>query len=278
MEIPFIKIEGLGNDYIFVDRKSFGSKRVNFNRLAREISHRQFGVGADGLIVMQRLGPLSAQMSIYNSDGSQAEFCGNGLRGTALYMKSVYKAKGNEFAISTNWSEHRVKIKKLNGNKGSIEALIGAPSLDAKDVGYAGQNCMGIEIQPGETKRVLYCVAMPNPQAVIFVDNFDFDWKSEGRLIETNPVFRNAINVMFVKVISSKKLSLLPWERGSGATLACGSGAAAATVISNLLESTKGPVTVQMPGGTLRTRWDMAENQVYQQGPSRIVFSGTYIN
>jgi diaminopimelate epimerase len=277
VEIPFIKIEGLGNDYIFVDQKSLGSKRVKPGRLAREISHRQFGVGSDGLIVMQKLGPLSAQMSIYNADGSEAEFCGNGLRGTALYMKSVYKAKGNEFAISTKWSEHRVKIKKISGNKGLIEALIGAPSFDAADVGYTGQNCMGVKIQTSEAERTLYCVAMPNPQAVIFVDNFDFEWKSEGRFIETNPLFKNAINVMFVKVISEKKLSLMPWERGSGPTLACGSGAAAATVISNLLEYTRVAISVQMPGGSLSTRWEIKNNRVYQQGPSRIVFSGKYI-
>ncbi len=276
MDIPFIKIEGLGNDYIFVDDSVFRGRKMRFPSLARAISHRRFGVGSDGLIIVKKIDSKSASMTIYNSDGSQAEFCGNGLRGTALYIKSVYKAKGNEFSVSTKWREYRTNIVKTYGNSAMIRASLGAPSFDSKDVGFNGPNCLGVEVTPAGIPRQLYCVAMPNPHAVIFVDDFDFSWQNEGMILEKSKLFKNGINVMFARVDSPKRISLMPWERGSGPTMACGSGAAGATVISNLLEMTKGPVTVQMPGGTLLTRWDIAENQVYQAGPARIAFSGTY--
>ncbi len=276
MKIPFIKIEGAGNDYIFVDEKIFASRKTDFQQLARDISHRRFGVGSDGLILMKRLGPVSAFMSIYNADGSRAEFCGNGLRGTALYMKSVYKAKGNRFNVSTGWGEYRIVLTRLSATSGMVEAYLGSPSFDPKEIGYSGRNSMAIKVKPAEVSRELYCVAIANPHAVVFVEDFDFDWQGEGKLIEKNRIFRNGINVMFAKVDSPRKLTVMPWERGSGATMACGSGAAAATVISNLLELTRGPVTVRMPGGTLKTRWDIENREVYQQGPARIAFSGIY--
>lgn len=276
MNIPFIKIEGLGNDYIFIDQGSLRSKSMSLPALSRAVSHRRFGIGSDGLIVVKKLDVASAFMSIYNSDGSKAEFCGNGLRGTALYMKSVYKARGNEFSIDTSWSQYQVMIVKSDGKSAKVKASFGAPSFDSKAVGYIGSNCLGIKASPAGVLRTLYCVAMPNPHAVIFVDNFDLDWQTEGSLIEKSPMFKHGINVMFARVESPKRISMMPWERGSGPTMACGSGAAAATVISTLLELTKGPVTVQMPGGTLSTRWDIAQNEVYQEGLTRIAFSGIY--
>jgi diaminopimelate epimerase len=276
VNIPFIKIEGLGNDYIFIDEGALRSKKVSYPALSRAISHRRFGVGSDGLIVMKKLDKASAFMSIYNSDGSQAEFCGNGVRGTALYMKTVYKAKGSEFSIFTRWSRYSVMLVKTDGESAKVKASFGSPSFEPQAVGFNGQNCMGIKASPAGIPRILYCIAMPNPHAVIFVDDFDLDWRTEGSVLEKSPMFKHGINVMFARVDSPRRISLMPWERGSGPTMACGSGAAAATVISNLLELTKGPVTVQMPGGTLLTRWDIAQNQVYQEGPTRIAFSGIF--
>jgi diaminopimelate epimerase len=276
VEIPFIKIEGLGNDYIFVDEKSLRSLKVSRPALARAISHRRFGVGSDGLIVLKKLDPQSASMTIFNSDGSEAEFCGNGLRGTALYLKFVYKARGNEFTIFTRWNQYQAKIAKINGKSASVKASLGPPIFEAKAVGFKGDNCLGIDLNPAGIPRKLYCMGMPNPHAVVFVEDYNFDWQNEGMIIEKSPLFQRGINVMFARIDSPKRVSLMPWERGSGPTMACGSGAAAVTVISNLLELTKGPVTVQMPGGTLLTRWNIADNQVTQEGPTRIAFSGIY--
>jgi len=280
VNIPFIKIEGLGNDYIYVDKSRFVRKKVNFPSLARAISDRRRGVGADGLIVMEKLGPDSASMVIYNRDGSEARFCGNGLRGTALYFRNVYKAKRNRLNIATRWSEYSIRVVRADRSSAMVCAFLGSPSFDPVSIGLnAGMKTgLGIEMLLNSRKRLVYCVALPNPHAVMFVDNFDFSWQEEGAALEKSPIFKNGTNVMFTKVDSTDKLTIFPWERGSGATAACGSGAAAATVISSLLGYTRGNVTSNMPGGSLVTRWDIEENQIYQEGPTRIAFSGSYIH
>jgi diaminopimelate epimerase len=272
LEIPFIKIEGLGNDYIYIDAPR--RRSIAYPALARAISDRHHGVGGDGLIVMSRTGDKSAGMVIYNSDGSMAEFCGNGLRGTALYLKTVYKSAGKHFTIATLWNLYQIEL--LSQNPPRVLAELGSPSFAPEDIGFRGKNTMGVPIRVRSSKFTAYCMAQGNPHAVIFVKNFDFDWKTAGAAIEHNRLFENKINVMFTKVVSSNKITVVPWERGAGATRACGSGAAAATVISNILEYTKGTVRCEMPGGTLITKWNIEENRVYQEGPTRIAFSGIY--
>jgi diaminopimelate epimerase len=277
VEIPFIKIQGLGNDYIFVDKKSFQGKKVKFPSLARLVSDRNHGIGSDGLIVMERLDADSASMAIYNGDGSQARFCGNGLRGTALYLKTVNREKRKKYFIYTDWNEYQIEFLKVDDKFAIVKADIGAPSFDSRLIGLNKvKNPLGIEIKTSYGKRLIYCLAMPNPQAVIFVDNFKFDWQNEGRELGKSSIFKNGINVMFTKINSSKRISVMPWERGSGATLACGSGAAAASVISHLLGYTGSNVAISMPGGSLLTRWDINTNRIIQEGPTRIVFSGKF--
>lgn len=272
MEIPFIKIEGLGNDYIYIDAPRRG--KISYPNLARAMSNRHHGVGGDGIIVMRQTGDKSAGMEIYNSDGSQAEFCGNGLRGTALYLKTFYKTPGKHFTIATHWNIYQIEL--LSANPARVMAEMGSPSFEPEEIGFLGKNCMGVPIKIGRETYTAYCAALGNPHAVIFVDDFDFDWKSAGAAIENNRLFKNNINVMFTKIESRTKITVFPWERGSGATQACGSGAAAATVVSNLLEYTKGAVRCEMPGGILITKWNIEENKVYQEGPTRIAFSGIY--
>jgi diaminopimelate epimerase len=276
--IPFIKIEGLGNDYVYVDKGGLARRTTSLASLARAISNRRRGVGSDGLIVVERLGAGSAFMRVFNSDGSEAKFCGNGLRGMALFMRSAYKCKGKKFDIFTRWSDYNIEVIKAQTGTAVIRADLGSPSFDCRELGIAGDlvNCIGIRIKVRGAWRALYCVAMPNPHAVILVDNFYFDWRAEGSLIEKNRLFKNGINVMFTKVDSNNRISVVPWERGSGATLACGSGAAAATVITGLLGLTRGDVRAVMPGGALVTRWDIEDNRIRQVGQSKIAFSGLY--
>jgi diaminopimelate epimerase len=273
LEIPFIKIEGLGNDYIYIDAPRRG--KISYPKLARAMSDRHHGVGGDGIIVMRQTGDKSAGMEIYNSDGSQAEFCGNGLRGTALYLKTFYKALGKHFTIATHWNIYQIEL--LSANPARVMAEMGSASFEPEEIGFRGKNCLAVPIKIGRETYIAYCAALGNPHAVIFVDNFDFDWKTVGAAIEKNRLFKNNINVMFTKIDSQTKITVVPWERGSGATQACGSGAAAATVVSNLLEYTKGAIRCEMPGGTLITKWNIEENKVYQEGPTRIAFSGIYI-
>jgi diaminopimelate epimerase len=278
MPIPFLKIEGLGNDYIYVDSGSLRRSKSNLPALARAISDRRRGVGSDGLIVIVKSGPGVASMLIYNRDGSEAKFCGNGLRGVALFLKAVYGARGRKFVVDTRWNEYSIELVKSVKGVATVKASLGSPSFDCRRVGLVGEyvNCLGIRIPVAGGERILNCVALPNPHAIIFVDNFDFDWQKEGMEIEKNPIFRDGVNVMFTRVDSPRRITVTPWERGSGATAACGSGAAAATVISHLLKRTESQVTIRLPGGTLVTRYDIAANQIFQTGPTRIAFSGFY--
>jgi diaminopimelate epimerase len=278
MKIPFIKIQNAGNDYIYVEKKYISRLKMRIPSLARHISDRNRGVGSDGLIILEAIGRESTFMRIYNSDGSEAELCGNGLRGVALFLMRALKMRARKFTVSTRWNDYRAKTVSFSGDAAVIEISLGGPSFDARAIGYLKDEgiCMGIPVSVGGRERDLYCVAMPNPFAVIFVDNFDFDWQKEGSGIENSPMFRKRINVMFTKIDSRRRLTVMPWERGSGATLSCGSGAAAAVAVSGLLGYTGGKVSVIMPGGTLKTSWNIEENEIYQEGPSRIAFTGSF--
>jgi len=276
MNLPFIKIQNLGNDYVYIDAKSISRLKISYSKLAQKISHRNYGVGSDGLFIVDITGKSSAAVRMFNPDGSEMELCGNGLRGTALYLRKEHQMRSQRLVISTRWKDYNLDYVKSIKNSILFKADLGFPIFESNAVGYTGDsvNALGLKIKAGSSHRTLYCVAMPNPHAVIFVDNFDFNWQTEGEIIEGSPLFKNRINVMFTQVISKNKINMLPWERGVGPTMACGSGAAAATVVSGLLEMTKGVVNVIMPGGKLKTSWDIKSNNVLQEGLSEIAFSG----
>jgi diaminopimelate epimerase len=278
MNRPFIKIQNVGNDYIYIDKKSLSRRRISKSSLAKKISRRHTGVGSDGIFIVEKTGPVSAFVEMYNSDGSLMKFCGNGVRGTALYLRDRYKSRSRNFFVSTFHGEYEIKVKKSSESRLRCGLRIGNPSFESSVIGYSkkSKNCLGVKIKGVRGYWTAYCVAMPNPHAVIFVDNFEFDWQEEGEAIEHSPLFPDRTNVMFTMVGSKRKLTLKPWERGAGATLSCGSGAAAATVISGLLGYTGGSVSVGMPGGILKTAWDISENCVYQEGLSEIVCAGIY--
>jgi diaminopimelate epimerase len=278
MKIPFIKIQNAGNDYVYVEKKYISRLKMNIPSLARHISDRNRGVGSDGLIIVDKRNTNLAFIRIHNSDGSEAELCVNGLRGVALFLKTALKSRARKFTVSTRWNDYGVEVVNLSGETAVIQVFLDGPLFDARAIGFSKNEsiCMGVPVSVGEHLRDLYCVAMPNPFAVIFVDNFNFDWQKEGSGIENSPLFKNRINVMFTRIDSRSRLTVMPWERGSGATLACGSGAAAAVAVSGLLGYTGGKVSVIMPGGTLKTSWNIENNEICQEGPSRIAFTGSY--
>ncbi|UCE65484.1 MAG: diaminopimelate epimerase [Candidatus Zixiibacteriota bacterium] len=278
MLIPFIKIQNVGNDFIYIDKKSLSRRRVSKSFLAKKICECHKGVGSDGIFIVENVSSNAAFVEMFNSDGSSMEFCANGVRGASLYLRETYKSRSRSFIILTSYKEYDVKIIRSSESRQTARLRTGNPWFDSAVIGYSkkAKNCLGIEIRGGREIWFSYCVAMPNPQAVIFVDNFDFDWQKEGSIVENSPLFKNRINVMFTRVDSKRKLTVMPWERGVGATQSCGSGAAAATVISGLLGYTKGYVSVYMPGGVLKSKWDISENTVYQEGSSEIVCSGLY--
>ena len=277
MNIKFTKIEGLGNDYIYIEKKSILGG-TSLPKLARLISDRRFGAGSDGLITIKKLSSNSAQLEIYNSDGSKALFCGNGLRGAALYLKLIHKLKSSDFTIKVGEKDYQASILNIAADKAVIKAELGPPSFQPSKIGLKKKikSSFGIPLKINSRRYDLYCLAIPNPHAIVYVKNYNFDWCRDGYAIEHNPIFRNKANVMFAKIKSPRQIAVIPWERGSGATLACGSGAAAATVMSSLLGLTARNVVVLMPGGSLKNYWDISQNVVFQEGPSRLVYSGVY--
>ncbi len=278
MEIPFIKIEGLGNDYVYVLKKSVSKLKTSLPLLAKSMSDRHRGAGSDGMIVIDPSDKNTAAITIFNSDGSEAEFCGNGLRGAVLFLNWILGSKKKKYSISTKWDSYQAEIISSKDAAAIVMARLNSPSFSPEDVGLNKnlKNGLGLKIKVSSKTYTLYCLAVSNPHAVIFVDNFNFDWQNIGREIEKNSLFKNRINVMFTHIDSPKSITVMPWERGSGATSACGSGAAAATVISGLLGYTKGQVSVRMPGGSLKTQWDIENNTIMQEGPSKIAYSGLF--
>jgi len=277
MEIPFIKIDNAGNDYVYIDRRSISRLKTSLPALARLISARHSGVGSDGMIIVEIIDSGSARIRIFNSDGSEAELCGNGLRGAALFMMKSFRGR-RAFSISTEWEDYRLELLNTKSDSAEIGVNLGSPSFEPSDIGILGRKgtTLGIKLGKEFGDTIAYCMAMPNPHAVIFVDNFDFDWQKEGAKIERARLFRNRINVMFARIDTRKKATVLPWERGSGATMACGSGSAAVCIVSRMLGYTENRIIVAMPGGKLVNRWDIETNEVYQSGPSRVAFSGFF--
>ncbi len=279
MNMPFIKIQNAGNDYVYVQKKSLGRHNISASKLAKHISDRHKGVGSDGLIIVDQTSPESAFVTLYNSDGSSMEFCGNGIRGASLYLRKQFNSRKKTFAVSTKFRDYDLKILQSSKSRQVSRLRVGSPDFERASIGYVKKTktCLGIKIKSHKRYLTAFCVAMPNPHAVIFVDNFDFDWQKDGALIENNWLFRKKINVMFVKIESKRRIAVKSWERGAGETLSCGSGAAAAVVIAGLLGFSKGLVSVVMPGGILKTKWDIAENVVIQDGASELVCAGNYI-
>jgi diaminopimelate epimerase len=276
MNLPFIKLEGLGNNYIFV--RSQDITKYSLRKLAISITDVNKGIGADGLIAVD-LKKEPFAMRIFNRDGSEAEMCGNGLRQAALFIKRTKFPARKRFRITTSAGDFSAAIVSSSNNQAIVKTSLGSPVFAAKDIGLGGKKDLAFNIPlfKYRGKHIMVdCVSMGNPHAVIAVDNYDFDWPQIGRKISEHNLFANGVNVHFLKVINSKRFQMRIFERGSGVTSACGSGAAACLavgVIRNILQ--KKAVAV-MPGGNLELFWDISINTISQVGPVKIVCRGEY--
>jgi len=287
----FTKMHGLGNDYVYVN--CFEEKLRNPKKLAPVISDRHTGVGSDGLILIAPSERADVRMRIFNADGSEAEMCGNGIRCVAKYAYEHKLAKaGGAFAVPGQKAcpaslkietgrgvltvgvvtDSKNKVKKVCVNMGEpvLEAAKIPVSLPAKKI---------IE-QPMQFENrafVMSCVSMGNPHAVFFRNDFaGIELEKLGPIIENHSIFPNRINVHFVKVESPKEFTMLTWERGSGVTMACGSGACAACVAAVLGGRGKRICTGHLPGGDIQLNWSSSDNCVYMTGPAVEVFEGTW--
>jgi diaminopimelate epimerase len=283
MDIPFIKMHGAGNDYVYLDLirndkdldlKDLDFNDLDFNDLALRISSRHFGVGSDGLILIMRGGDSPFRMRMFNADGSESEMCGNGIRCVAKYLHDEGYAGGDTMSIDTLAGAIEVEIVARDGRGRATQARVdmGEPVLDGPHIPVKddGNPVRGLRVG----KYSGTAVSMGNPHYVVFVDAVtDSMVLQDGPAIETDPLFPNRTNVEFAEVVDRHRVKMRVWERGTGETLACGTGACAVGVAAILNDLTERSLDVELPGGVLRIEWD---GRVYLTGPAVEVFRGTF--
>ncbi|MCS6864768.1 MAG: diaminopimelate epimerase [Gemmataceae bacterium] len=279
----FTKMHGLGNDYVYVDciRQRPPADPA---ALARRISDRHFGVGSDGLILIGPSERADARMRMFNADGSESEMCGNGIRCVAKFVYDHGIATKPRLTIETGRGVLTLDVEVQDGKVSRVRVNMGEPILEAAKIpttlpGDPPRNAL---LVVGGREFAVTCVSMGNPHAVLYVgDEFfrtdDRDWVAEfGPKIEHHEAFPRRVNVHFVKVHSPTEVTLRTWERGSGMTLACGTGACAVCVAGVLTGRTQRKILAHLPGGDLELEWSAADNCVYKTGPATEVFTGEW--
>ena len=282
--IKFTKMEGLGNDYVYVDCTK--QNLENASNLAKIISDRHFGVGSDGLILIKSSKKADFRMQMFNSDGTEAEMCGNGIRCVGKYVYDKGLTDKTTLKIETLAG---IKVLNLNVEDGKVKTVkvdMGEPILDyklipAKD-GKVYKSKDGIKFYKvninieGDLKE-LTCVSMGNPHGIDFANNIEkLKIEKFGPIIEVDEHFPNKVNVEFIEILDKHNIKMRVWERGAGETLACGTGACASVVASFLNGYTERNVTVELLGGKLEIEWNKEDNHVYMTGPAETVFEGEF--
>lgn len=282
--VRFTKMEGLGNDYIYLNNLAEQIDEDRFAALSVAVSDRHFGVGTDGLIVI--LAPTEPghdfRFRMFNADGSEGEMCGNGIRCFARYCYDRGLTTKTTLRIQT--AAGTIIPEILLGADSSVTGVrvdMGQPRLQRSLIPMAGPEAEQVVAEPLEVDGRQYsvtAVSMGNPHAMIFVDDVDsVDLAYIGPKIEHLAVFPRRINVHFVQVISEGELKMRTWERGSGITLACGTGASAVLVASHLLGKTGRQARVHLPGGDLSIEWDADTGHVLMTGPATFVCDGVFL-
>lgn len=277
MKLKFTKMHGCGNDYIYVNGDIEKVPEEKKPEIVRRLSDRHFGIGGDGVIFINPSKEADFEMEMYNMDGSRAEMCGNGIRCVGKYVYD--KGLTNKTEISVV-SCGKIKYLTLFPENGKIEAVrvnMGAPILKAAEIPViAGSGeVIGELIEVDDKTYQMTCVSMGNPHAVIFMDEIlQLPLEKIGPLFENHVRFPKRTNTEFVKVLDRENVMMRVWERGTGETLACGTGACAVAVACILNGLTKERVTVKLLGGELQIEWDRKENLIYMTGPAATVFEG----
>ncbi|MFC2947153.1 diaminopimelate epimerase [Virgibacillus sediminis] len=281
MEVPFIKMHGLGNNYIYVDLFQNKLKEEEIPDIARGVSNVNTGIGSDGLILIQPSERADVAMRIFNRDGSEGNTCGNGLRCTAKYAYEQGYVSTEQFQIETKANVVDAEVKPDRGAVHRVTINMGKPYLRRSEIPMMGHDDPEVVAEPfqvnqGEWK--VTAVSMGNPHAVFFVDAIEnAPLKELGPVIEKDQRFPEGVNVEFVEAISKRELNFRVWERGSGITQACGTGACAAVVAAVLNDQADldEDITVHLQGGDLTIRWSV-DGAVWMTGDAETIAKGTY--
>ncbi|HOX38102.1 MAG TPA: diaminopimelate epimerase [Candidatus Brocadiia bacterium] len=274
--MKFTKMHGIGNDYVFVN--CFEETVADPAKLSIAVSDRHFGIGSDGLILILPSDKADARMRIFNADGSEAQMCGNGVRCVAKYIYEHGIAKKDELAIDTLAGVRTVQLRVSGGKVAGVRVNMGAPKQWRSQIPMKGPETKVVNerLQLAHSMQHVTCVSMGNPHCVIYADDVGKVPLAEfGPEIEHHPSFPERTNVHFVQVESEQEIIIRTWERGSGITLACGTGASACCVAGVLIGKSGPKVLAHLPGGDLELEWENGAS-VYMTGPATEVFSGEW--
>ena len=271
-KLKFTKMQGLGNDFVILDFEEYQKSPLKDGELAKRLCDRHFGIGADGLIIVN---PNTTHTDIgwffFNSDGTIAQMCGNGIRCFARYVSKKGLVNKSKFSVDTKAGTIIPEV--LGDNR--VKVNMSKPILTPEKIPAKVENNLNFEIKLKERTFIGNAVSMGNPHCVIFTDEDTKKLaKTYGEEIEHHPIFPEKVNVEFIKIINEHEMNLDVWERGCGITLACGTGACASTVAAILNKKCKDYVKVNLPGGALTIEWD-GVNDIYMTGNADFVFDGT---
>lgn len=277
--MKFTKMHGCGNDYIYVDGEKEKIAADSKAQLVRRLSDRHFGIGGDGVIFINPSKEADFEMEMYNMDGSRAEMCGNGIRCVAKFVYDKGLTEKTSISVISAGKVKYLELSVEDGKVSTVKVNMGSPVLKASDIPVIADNgekpVIAEDIEVDGKNYKMTCVSMGNPHAVIFVDDVaGLKLEEIGPKFETHQRFPKKVNTEFVKVIDRDTVEMRVWERGTGETLACGTGACATAVACILNGLTNDTVTVKLLGGSLQIRWDKEADLVYMTGPASTVFEG----
>ena len=270
-ELKFVKMHGLGNDYVYIDCFPATAAAIiastDLSALARTVSDRHFGIGSDGLVLILPCKEAEASMRIFNADGSEAEMCGNAIRCVGKYLYESVLHTQQKMRIKTIACIRKLCLHIQNGLVHEVTADMGTPKTATDSLALKGRDLLGFT-----------SVNMGNPHAVFFHSGVisDAEMADLGERIGTHPHFPKGTNVEFAHVRNARELDVRVWERGSGETMACGTGACAAAVAAYRMGKTEEEIIVHLKGGELLIHYDPLENKITMTGPATEVFRGTY--
>lgn len=273
--MKFTKMQGLGNDYIYVDCTKIPVE--NPSEVAVKVSDRHFGIGGDGLVLIEPSDKADFFMSMYNADGSRAEMCGNAIRCVGKYVYDNGLTSKTNITVDTLAGVKYLELNVVEGKVASVRVNMGAPILEGLKIPVTidKPEVINEHIEVLGKEWNITCVSMGNPHAVVYVDSVkELELEKIGPHFENHPVFPRRVNTEFIRVIDRENLEMRVWERGSGETLACGTGACASLVATVLNGKCADKAVVHLLGGDLIITWDRDANVVYMEGPATKVFDG----
>lgn len=275
--MKFTKMHGLGNDFIILGAEELCKRSFSYSKLAKRLCDRHFGIGADGLILVnppEMESDCDINWRIFNSDGTEPQMCGNGIRCFAKYVYDKGIVNKKKFSVSALAG---VIVSEILDD-GKICVDMGEPALEPAKIPVLIENAVNYPLEIEEKQINITAVSMGNPHCIVFTEGDTAALaKSLGAKLENHAIFPEKTNVEFVKVLSRNKIRIDVWERGCGITLACGTGACASVVASVLNNLTGNTVEVELPGGNLNIKWDRAANKLFMTGGCEFVFEGQFL-